>query len=146
MLAKKRTISLADNQYIFGIGVKIMVKYLVKELPDGKGFKLSVVADKRKQKSFFRTTQNFFIEGNTLYSHGLRLFPYNKRRDRQWLASFHKKKLVEKLDVLSRIVGQLKNASEYKTISISKVVDNALKDMALYDKGIRNLVKKYFEE
>lgn len=146
MLAKKRKIYLADNQYIFGIGVKIMVKYLVKELPDGKGFKLSVVADKRKQKSFFRTTQNFFIEGNTLYSHGLRLFPYNKRRDRQWLASFHKKKLVEKLDVLSRIVGQLKNASEYKTISISKVVDNALKDMALYDKGIRNLVKKYFEE
>jgi hypothetical protein len=146
MLTKKRKVHLLDNQYIFGVGVKIMVKYLVKELPEQKGFKLTVVADKKKQKSFFRTHQNFFIEGNTLYSHGLRLFPYSKKRDRQWLASFHKKKLVEKLEVLSKIAAQIKNAGEQKTIQVSAVIDRAFEEMSRYDKGIRNVVKKYLEE
>jgi hypothetical protein len=146
MLTKKRKIYLADNQYIFGIGVKIVVKYLVKELPEQKGFKLTVVADKKKQKSFFKTTQNFFIEGNTLYSHGLRLFPYSKKRDRQWLVSFHKKKLVEKLDVLSKSAAQIKNAGDQKTIQVSQAIDRAFVEMSLYDKGIKNVVKKYLEE
>ena len=56
MLTKKRKVYLLDNQYIFGVGVKIMVKYLVKELPEQKGFKLTVVADKKKQKSALTRT------------------------------------------------------------------------------------------
>lgn len=146
MLAKKRKIYLANGQFIFGVGVKVMVKYSVTELPEGRGFKLAVVSDKKKQKSFFRTAQNFFIEGNTLYSHGLRLFPYTKKRDREWQAAHYKKQLVSKLDLFGKIIGQIKSASQHKTILISCVVDNALKDMALHDKGIRNLVRKYFEE
>jgi hypothetical protein len=146
MLAKKRKVYLAHDQFIFGIGVKVMVKYLVQELPEGKGFKLSVVSDKKKYKSFFKTTQNYFIEGNTLYSHGLRLFPFTKKRDKPGLASFHKKKLVEKLDVISGIAKQVKNAGEHKTIAISKIIDEAFVQMSAHDKGIKNMVKKYFQE
>lgn len=145
MLAKKRRIYLADSQYIFGIGVKVMVKYFVTQLPNDKGFKLSVVGDKKKRKSFFKTDKEYFIEGNTLYSHGLRLFPYSKKRDKQWLAMFNKAKLYEKLELLSKIASQLKNASEQKINSISGVIDETFRNMATHDKGIRNSVKKYFE-
>ncbi len=145
MLAKKRRIYLADSQYIFGIGVKVMVKYFVTQLPNGKGFKLSVVGDKKKRKSFFKTDKEYFIEGNTLYSHGLRLFPYSKKRDRHWLAAMHKSKLFEKLSLLSKIASHLKNANEQKTISISEIIDEAFRNIAMHDKVVRNSVKKYFE-
>lgn len=145
MLAKKRRIYLADGQYIFGIGVKVMVKYFVTQLPNDKGFKLSVVGDKKKRKSFFKTDKEYFIEGNTLYSHGLRLFPYSKKRDRHWLAVMHKSKLFEKLSLLSKIASNLKNANEQKTISISEIIDEAFRNIAMHDKVVRNSVKKYFE-
>lgn len=145
MLEKKRRVYLADGQYIFGIGVKVMVKYFVTQLPGNKGFKLSVVGDKKKRKSFFKTDKEYFIEGNTLYSHGLRLFPHTKKREKHWLAVTHKAKLFEKLELLSKIASQLKFASEQKTISISTIIDEAFKSMSMHDRGIKNSVKKYFE-
>lgn len=145
MLAKKRRVYLKDGQYIYGIGVIVMVKYLVKELPEGKGFKVTVVADQKKYKSFFKTKETYFIEGNTLYSHGLRLYPYTKKRDRKWLAMMNKSKLVQRLNLLSDICKHIKNASEQKTISISQIIDNAFMQMSLIDKGIKKSVRDYIE-
>jgi hypothetical protein len=145
MLAKRRRVYLKDGQFIYGIGVKIMVKYLVRELPEGKGFKISVVGDKKKPKSFFKTKEPYFIEGNTLYSHGLRLYPYTQKRDRKWLAAINKAGLVQRLNLLSDICEQIKKASEQKTISISEIIDNAFRQMSLIDKGIKRSVIEYIE-
>jgi len=50
------------------------------------------------------------------------------------------------LDVLSKIAAQIKNAGDQKTIQVSQAIDRAFVEMSLYDKGIKNVVKKYLEE
>jgi len=146
MLAKRRKIQIADKQFVFGVGVKLIAKYLVTQLPGDKGFRFSLVLDRNKRKSSFTIPNNYFIEGTTLYSHGLRMFPYNKKRDRQWAAAVHKRRLVEKLDLLSKIAARVKNAGHQRTIQMSESIDKALSEMASCDKVIKRAVKKYLQE
>ena len=48
--------------------------------------------------------------------------------------------------MLSKIAAQIKNAGEQKTIQVSAAIDRAFEEMSRYDKGIKNVVKKYLEE
>ena len=126
--------------------MKVIVKYLVTQIPNNQRFKLSLVSEKNKRRSYFITATHYFLEGTPLYSHGLRIFSYNKKRDRQWTAAMHKKKLAEKLALLSKIAVRIKNAGEQRVIQMSTSIDKALLEMASCDKVIKRAVKKYLQE
>jgi len=136
MHTQKRKVALEDGMILYGVGVRSVVKYIVKAIPEKKAFRLYVVGESGSNKSFMTKLTEFY-EGTTIYKHGYRMFRHSASVEKKYVTYLVKHNLYSKLQKIQAIMERAHQMSPDKMFALALLCDNMLRDAAKIDRRIK---------
>jgi hypothetical protein len=136
MPARKRKVALADGIVLYGVGLKSVVKYFVTHIPEKDAYKLQVIGE-RGRKSYFTTKQKLFLEGDTLYKHGYRIYMHSAAIEKKYVSYLVKHNLHSKLKKIYNIMERINDLSDKKMFALSLICDEMIREAAKIDRRIK---------
>ena len=103
MYTQKRKVALADGMILYGVGIRSIVKYVVMAIPEKDAFRLYIVGESGRNKSFMTKIKEFY-EGETIYKHGYRMFRHSASIEKKYVRYLVKHNLYSKLQKIKAIL------------------------------------------
>jgi len=140
MSQRKKQVALQDGMIVYGVGLKTIVKYYVKHIKEKNAYKFTLDIQNGRVASF-TIFVDFFIEGETLYRHGYKIFSYKNHWEQQYQARVVKHNLVKNLKKIETITKRMNKMNVEKMILLSKVLDNMFEAAASVDRSLKKSLK-----
>ena len=137
MYKKKKKVALADMMVLYGVGLKSIVKYYVSHIPEKGVFKFQVIGE-RGNTSAFTTKQKEFLEGETLYKHGYRIYTHTKSLEKKYIIYLVRQNLHSKLKKIEQIMARANMLAPDKMLAISLLCVNMIRQASEIDRRIKH--------
>lgn len=141
MYTGKKKVALQDGITLYGVGQKVIVRYLVIYVPEKDAFKI-IVDGAKGRSAYFITKAKHFIEGDTLYKHGYRVYSYSYKLEKKYVSYLVRHTLHSKLQKVEAIVGRVNKMSLEKMAQLVKICDNMIEQAATVDRRIAKDIKR----
>jgi hypothetical protein len=137
----KKKVALQDGITLYGVGQKVIVRYIVFYMPEKNAFKI-VVDGAKGRSGYFITRATHFFEGETLYKHGYRVYSYSYKLEKRYVSYLVKHTLYSKLQKVEAIVERLNKMSLEKMAELVKICDNMIEQASQVDRRIGKDIKR----